>query len=134
MKLLLSYILFSFLVFSCKPNKEKTLVVSDDSIKTSSPIIQKSKMNVKGLTLKEAITKYGEPQKKTTFELNAINLNEFRIELNNFFDNKQLKSKIDIKEITWKAQSDSVLTSWYKEYKKEWIYVHHIMYHKNDEF
>lgn len=134
MKCNFKYVLIFFLAFGCKPNTEGALNVLDPAEKTMNQPLQTKKMNVKGLTLKEAVAKYGKPDYATEFKLEGVNLNEFRIELRNFFDANQIASEIEIKEITWENKSDSLLTAWYKELDKEWVYIHSLEYHKNDEF
>jgi hypothetical protein len=125
-KNLIIIIFFSLLSLqSCNGQEERKTVVE---LKENSHLNQ-NKMNtkkqeinveeVKKISLSEAIKIYGNPITQEKFILGET-MSEFRIELNNFYSEKQVKSlSIQLIEVTWKVNEDKNITAWYETSKKQ---------------
>lgn len=139
-KNLIIIIFFSLLALqSCNGQEERKNVVE---LKENSHLNQ-NKMNakkqeinveeIKKISLSEAIKIYGNPITQEKFILGET-MSEFRIELNNFYSEKQVESLcIQLIEVTWMVNKDENITAWYEVNKKQKP-VDVFVWDKNTEF
>lgn len=93
------------------------------------------------LPLTEALKKYPAYQ-KNEFALHKANWGgDFRIELRNYFDEKDIfpktepKMPIMIQEITWEIEIGKLITYWYVKKGKTWHFLYHSkIWSKEEEF
>jgi len=123
-----------FSLLSCQSNNKNSESVVENFNIEKNMETQKDFSEIEKLSLKEAIQKYGKPLTQESFILEDIAVTEFRIKLYNLFTKEQLKESIPLKEITWKAKQDSLITVWYKEDTSNWKPIDVFQYSKDEEF
>lgn len=90
-------------------------------------------LDIEKLSLEEATQKLGAPE-TNSFQLSS-DIDEFRIELLNFFTPDELASSpLQITEATWAVAPDQNLTIWYRETDNGPVYQHHLMWNPGQEF
>lgn len=124
--LYLVIILSCFITYGCNTTNSKKQSASE--IKSELPTTNKKDIPKKdilqNLEFEKAIEKYGEPVTSTTFNTKDEPLNEFRIELSNYFTSKELEKGILFKEATWDIDSNTSITVWYNKSETGYTPVH----------
>lgn len=130
--------LFLIVILSC--TKHKPLMDSDTNtqLKVKKEIHTKQMKyinpeEVKNWTLEQIKEKY-KPIQEEDFLLNEAIISEFRIGLYNFFDEKERKKPITIKEITWEKDQNTNYTIWYRKELNQWVFIDSFIWDKNSEF
>lgn len=135
----ISIYLFLILSLSCSKHKPFSVLNEDSKPKTekeSSPKQMKyiNPEEVKNWTLEQIKKKY-KPIREEDFLLNnEAMISEFRIELYNFFDEKERKKPILIKEVTWEKDQNTNYTIWYKKVANHWVFINSFLWKKTWNF
>lgn len=133
------FIIVFLLIISCNNKSENPAVEAVENIKADS-IYKRLMQNyqfidiqeTEGWTLEKIKQKY-KPVREEDFYLNEGPISEFRIELYNFFDEKERELPILIKEVTWRKSESENYTVWFKK-EAEWIRVNSFVWNKYMEF
>ncbi|MCT6868781.1 hypothetical protein [Apibacter sp.] len=88
---------------------------------------------VKNWSLDQIKEKY-KPLEEEDFLLNKGLRSEFRIELYNFFNEKEREKPIMIKEVTWEKDQNTNYTVWYKKEADHWVFIYSYIWNKNQLF
>lgn len=95
--------------------------------------IHVSGIDVTAQTLKEMTDEFGAPSTES-FVLGP-GVDEFRIELLNFFDEAELKENPPVfLEATWPIPGALNLTIWYRQVSDALIYQHHLVWDQGADF
>ena len=117
---------FIVLLSACTENKTSTHNQSINNVNQSKSICI---AELEGLTF-EYITKKHKPMQEEDFYLNKGPISEFRIELYDYFDERERKMPILIKEATWKKSESENCTIWFKKKDTAWIQIGSFIWNK----
>jgi hypothetical protein len=125
--------IFLLVNINCQEHKQSTAASTLELSKEKKTNIQQMKYinpeEVKNWSLEQIREKY-KPIEEEDFLLNDAVISEFRIGLYNFFDEKERKEPILIKEITWETDKDTNYTIWYKKDSNQWIFIDSFIWDK----
>lgn len=127
---------FFFLGCSKKQTNTKSYDSTTDTISSHAPSLKKDYIeikNIKNRSYKEINDIYTSVNEEN-FLLNNVVFTEFRIGLLNHFSKKELKSSIQIKEMTWKLNTKENYTIWFQLKNNDWQQVDTLTWHKDSEF
>ncbi|WP_026449518.1 hypothetical protein [Aequorivita capsosiphonis] len=140
----MNYLLILFvaasLLSSCKDGEfnkiDKTEGILIDASNQNIMIDTINKEKLLKLSLEKAKNEYGIPLSEKTYLLNEAVLDEFRINLKNFYTDEQFKKPIPINEVTWlnNLKKDILVTVWYEKRDNVWKPFDILEYNKNAEF
>ena len=88
---------------------------------------------VKNWSFEQIKEKY-KPIQEEDFLLNEAIISEFRIGLYNFFNEKERKEPITIKEVTWEKDQNTNYTVWYKKEADQWVFIDSYIWDKDQLF
>ena len=126
-----------FLVLNLSCNKPKPTMASE--ARTYPKEINTKQMKyinpeeVKNWSFEQIKEKY-KPIQEEDFLLNEAIISEFRIGLYNFFNEKERKEPITIKEVTWEKDQNTNYTVWYKKEADHWVFIYSYIWNKNQLF
>lgn len=126
-----------FLVLNISCNKPK--LTMDSEARTYPKEINTKQMKyinpeeVKNWSFEQIKEKY-KPIQEEDFLLNEAIISEFRIGLYNFFNEKERKEPITIKEVTWEKDQNTNYTVWYKKEADQWVFIDSYIWGKNWDF
>ncbi|TWP23142.1 hypothetical protein ETU10_08585 [Apibacter muscae] len=138
MKKINLFVLILVLQISCQEHKQ----LSHPAVSTPIEIIStKSKINtqpmafidpekVKNWSFEQIKEKY-KPIIEEEYLLNEAIISEFRIELYNYFNEKERDQPILIKEVTWEKDNDTNFTIWYKKDADKWVFINSFIWEKD---
>lgn len=133
--------IYLFLILSLSCSKHKPLpVFNEDSKQKIEKEISPKQMKyinpeeVKNWTLEQIKKKYKAIREEDFLLNNEAMISEFRIELYNFFDEKERKKPIMIKEVTWEKDQNTNYTIWYKKVADRWVFINSLLWKKTWNF
>lgn len=90
---------------------------------------------INGITEKEVLEKYGNPQKESIIKLSkGIKLHEYQSNLYSIYPNLIQTDTVEIKELFWQMKNGDKMAIWLENKERDWKVIDNLKWSKDIKF